>query len=115
MKYSCNIYHNHDFTRGTLPMGATLILIIFGIDETHLTSHGRMTAHPLYLTIGNILKRLRRTYSQNAFVVVAYLPVLKYIGYESDKAKFTEAKRKLYQNCVKMILDPLRHVTIRYL
>ena len=39
-----------------LPEGATLVPILLGVDETRLSRLGRVVAHPLYVTIGNLPK-----------------------------------------------------------
>ena len=95
-------------------MGATLIPVIFGIDETNVNVLGRMSCYPLYLTIGNIPKKIRRTYSQHAYVLVGYLPSLNATGMEGSKAAFTEARRMLYHECMRMVIRDLDDATQRY-
>ena len=67
------------------------------------------------MTIGNLPKRVRRAYSRHAYVLVAYFPILKSTGRDDSKAAFTEAKRVLYQNTMRMILNHLTEATTRYL
>ena len=98
-----------------LPEGATIVLILLGVDETHLTVLGNTTCKPLYLTIRNLPKKVRQTYSCNTYALLAYLPILETTGREADKGVFTQAKRVLYHKCLQVILQSLNNATERYL
>jgi hypothetical protein len=54
--------------------GATIIPILLSSDKTQLTMFGSKTAYPVYMTIGNIPKEIRRKPSRRAYVLLAYLP-----------------------------------------
>ena len=97
-----------------LPEGATLVPILLGVDETCLSRLGYVVAHPLYVTIGNLPKQLCQAYHKNAYVLLAYLPILESSGNESKKSAFIEAKRKLFHQCMKMVLDCLDEAARRY-
>ncbi|KAJ7064424.1 hypothetical protein B0H15DRAFT_807765 [Mycena belliarum] len=61
-----------------LPPGAALAPVIIATDKTQLTQlSGGKSAYPVYLTLGNIPKSLRRKPSQNACILLAYLSVDK--------------------------------------
>jgi hypothetical protein len=94
-----------------LPKGATIIPILFGIDKTNVNTLGRMSCYPLYLSIGNLPKKVRCTYSQHAYVLVGYFPSPDATGMEGDRAAFTEAKRMLYHECLRAILKDLDYAT----
>ncbi|KAF7348086.1 hypothetical protein MSAN_01761200 [Mycena sanguinolenta] len=54
--------------------GATIVPIIISSDKTQLTLFGNKTAYPVYMSIGNIPKEIRRKPSRRAYVLLAYLP-----------------------------------------
>jgi hypothetical protein len=85
----------------------TIIPIIISSDETRLTTFsGDKKAHPVYLTIGNLPKRLRRRISKRGNVLIGYLPVPK-LDCESDKEKRRFHRRDLFHKCLKALLAPL--------
>ncbi|KAG8779955.1 hypothetical protein FRC12_023654 [Ceratobasidium sp. 428] len=87
---------------------ATVISVIISSDETKLTTFsGDKKAHPVYLTIGNIPKRLRRRISKRANILIGYLPVPK-LDCISDKEQRKATRRKLFHTCMKNILQPLQ-------
>ncbi|CAE7180458.1 unnamed protein product, partial [Rhizoctonia solani] len=86
---------------------ATVISCIVSSDETKLTNFaGNKKAHPVYLTIGNLPKRLRRRISKRTSVLIGYLPVPT-LSCETNKEKVREMKRELFHQCLASILAPL--------
>ena len=87
--------------------GATVSPIILASDKTQLTAFsGDKQAWPVYLTIGNIDKRIRRCPSARATMLVGYLPVTKL-------ECFTEKRRakvgyQLFHQCMESLLEPLK-------
>ncbi|QRV85180.1 hypothetical protein RhiJN_13198 [Ceratobasidium sp. AG-Ba] len=85
----------------------TVIPIIISSDETKLTNFsGDKKAHPVYLTIGNIPKRLRRRTSKHANVLLGYLPVPK-LDVQSDPELRRYQRRDLFHRCMRVLLAPL--------
>ncbi|KAG9121968.1 hypothetical protein FRC07_001838, partial [Ceratobasidium sp. 392] len=86
---------------------ATVISLIISSDETKVTTFsGDKKAHPVYLTIGNLPKHLRRRISKRANILIGYLPVPK-LDCISGKEKRRITRRKLFHHCMKTILQPL--------
>ncbi|KAF8597233.1 hypothetical protein BDV93DRAFT_453326, partial [Ceratobasidium sp. AG-I] len=85
----------------------TVISIIISSDETRLTNFsGDKKAHPVYITIGNLPKRLRRRISKRTNVLLGYLPVPK-LDCEPDKDKRGYHRRDLFHKCMRAMLLPL--------
>lgn len=57
--------------------GATIIPVIISLDKTQVTMFRNKTAYPVYMTIGNIPKDIRRKPSRQAHVLLAYLPTTR--------------------------------------
>ncbi|QRV82415.1 C2H2 zinc finger [Ceratobasidium sp. AG-Ba] len=86
----------------------TVITIIISSDETRLTNFsGDKKAHLVYITIGNLPKRLRRRTSQRANVLLGYLPVPK-LDFEPDKDMQRFHRRDLFHKCMRMMMEPLQ-------
>ncbi|KAE9384516.1 hypothetical protein BT96DRAFT_764770, partial [Gymnopus androsaceus JB14] len=91
-----------------LPVGGTLAPVIIASDKTRLTQFsGNKSAYPVYLTIRNLPKSLRRKPSARACVLIAYLSVDK----PSDglsKTALRVRNYELFHRSMATILEPLK-------
>ncbi|KAI9451165.1 hypothetical protein BJY52DRAFT_1206005 [Lactarius psammicola] len=78
--------------------GATIVPVLISTDKTH--------AYPIYMTIGNIPKEIRRKTSLCAYVLLGYLPMTK-LELEKNKARWKRLTANLYHACMRRILNPL--------
>jgi Plavaka transposase len=79
---------------------------LLSTDKTQLTSFRNKNAYPLYLTIGNIPKEIRRKPSLRAYVLLAYLPTTR-LENVANKAQRRRMINNLYHSCMHKILEPL--------
>ena len=66
--------------------GATIIPVIVSSDKTQLTLFRDTQAYPIYLTIGNIPKDIRRKPSRMAQILIGYIPTSKLLGLTNKAA-----------------------------
>ena len=79
--------------------GATIIPVIIASDKTHLSNFtGDKSAWPVYLTIGNIEKYVRRKPSARASILIGYIPVSNLESFSKSKRQF--AGYQLFHNCM---------------
>ncbi|KAF8694533.1 Zn-finger Hypothetical protein, partial [Rhizoctonia solani] len=86
---------------------ATVGQYVIATNQTPLTGFcGSKKAHPVYFTIANLPKRIQRTHSHRAMVLVGYLPIPDLDCEPNDKAaRFM--KDKLFNDCMRNLLRPL--------
>jgi hypothetical protein len=69
---------------------------------------GNQSAYPVYLTIGNISKTVRRKASMHATTIIGYLPVDEF-SEVPKKALRTRLKGELVHRAMLLIIEPLEH------
>ena len=89
--------------------GATVVPVIISSDKTQLTHFRGKSAYPVYLTIGNIPKNIRRKPSRHAQILLAYIPTTKLNGI-ANQAGRRRAIANLYHGCMQIILGPITAV-----
>ncbi|KAF7337296.1 hypothetical protein MSAN_02282200 [Mycena sanguinolenta] len=91
--------------------GATIIPILLSSDKTQLTVFGNKTAYPVYITIGNIPKEIRRKPSRRAYILLAYLPTSR-LGHIKNQAARRRTLANLFHTCLSFITTPLREAGV---
>ncbi|GLB39850.1 putative protein Coprinopsis cinerea okayama7 130 [Lyophyllum shimeji] len=91
--------------------GATILPLIISTDKTQLTLFRNKSAYPIYLTIGNIPKEIRRKPSSRAYVLLGYLPTTR-LENVSNKASRRRLLGNLYHACMKKVLQPLEEAGV---
>ena len=86
--------------------GATIIPVLISTDKTQLTSFRNKSAYPIYMTIGNIPKEIRRKTSMRAYLLLGYLPTTK-LKEEKNETKRKRLINNLYHACLRHVLEPL--------
>jgi hypothetical protein len=90
--------------------GGTVAPILISTDKTKLTEFvGGKTAYPVYMTVGNIPKRMRRKPSQHACVLIAYLSVDKIdrsaMGMSDQEHRIRV--QRVFHEAMRVVLEPL--------
>ena len=80
--------------------------LIVSSDKTRLTQFRDKMAYPIYLTIGNIPKDIRRKPSRHAQILIGYIPVTKLVGITSADAR-RRALANLFHTCMQTVLGPI--------
>ncbi|KAJ6468948.1 hypothetical protein C8R45DRAFT_1055231 [Mycena sanguinolenta] len=87
--------------------GATIIPIIISTDKTQTTMFRNKSAYPVYMTIGNIPKGIRRKPSRQGYILIGYLPTTR-LEHIKVAAACRRAIANLYHACMRKILSPLK-------
>ena len=89
-----------------LPEGGTVVPLLLGSDKTHLTNFsGDKAAWPLYMTLGNVKKEIRRRSSKRAWVLVALLPV-------PPKHPGSGEIHRTWHTAINKILEPIKDLEL---
>ncbi|KAG2151188.1 uncharacterized protein EDB93DRAFT_1224913 [Suillus bovinus] len=88
--------------------GGTIVPIIISTDKTQVTMFRNKSAYPVYLTIGNIPKEIRRKPSRGGHILLAYLPTTR-LEQITNKASRRRSLANLYHACLSRVLAPLQH------
>ncbi|KAH9177873.1 hypothetical protein EDB89DRAFT_2111982 [Lactarius sanguifluus] len=86
--------------------GATVILVILSSDKTQLTLFRGKAAYPVYLTIGNVSKDIRRKLSRCAQMLISYIPTACLEGIGNKTAR-RHTLANLFHFCMRNLLAPI--------
>ncbi|QRV86859.1 hypothetical protein RhiJN_14877 [Ceratobasidium sp. AG-Ba] len=86
----------------------TVVPVIIASDKTTLsTMAGGQQAYPVYLTIGNISKVIRRKASKRATIILGYLPVDSFKDVTSRPLR-SDLRGELLHRSMEAIIEPLK-------
>jgi len=96
--------------KSSLPVGDTVVPIIFMSDATHLTNFcGDKKAWPVYMTIGNLSAKARMQHTMHGVLLLALLPIP--VKMREVPAKIRNAQREhnrsVVQNVLKHVMQDL--------
>lgn len=91
-----------------VPPGSTIAPVIIATDKTQLAQFGSgRKAYPVYLTLGNISRRIRRKPSQHACILLGYLPSISVADTNLTDAEQRSRNARLFHEAMRIILQPL--------
>src|ERR1700759_4312449 len=90
---------------------STIVPVIISTARTQVTQFGGKAVYPVYLTIGNLPKDIRRKPSRRGQILLAYLPTTK-LKHVTSAAARRRMLINLFHSCLKNILQPLEDIGI---
>jgi len=97
-----------NFFQSHVKPGGTVAPILVSTDKTKLTQFvGGKTAYPVYMTVGNIPKKIRRKPSEHACVLIAYLSVDKIDRSQMSEQEHRTRIQKVFHEAMRVVLEPL--------
>ncbi|KAL0563684.1 hypothetical protein V5O48_018380, partial [Marasmius crinis-equi] len=87
--------------------GATIIPVILSSDKTQITLFRNKSAYPVYLTIRNLPKEIRRKPSKQGQILLAYLPTTR-LEHINNKASRRRSIANLFYASMNSVLSPLK-------
>src|ERR1700733_13346939 len=90
-----------------LPKEATLLGVVLSSDKTNISAMtGGRIAHPLLISLANLFMDFRMKASNQAFLLLALLPVPKFI--HRDRKLCGILENRMIHECLDFILKPLK-------
>jgi hypothetical protein len=80
--------------------------VILSSDKTQLTVFRGKQAYPVYMTIGNVLKDIRRKPSRRAYILIGYIPTTKLATISNNSAR-RRAQANLFHYCMRHLIEPI--------
>lgn len=105
--YSTLMSHSLQSELEKVKPGATVIPIIISSDKTTITTFSGKTAYPVYLTIGNLPKEIRRKPSRRGQILLAYLPTTR-LDHVTNEAQRKRLVLNITHRCLRQIMRPLK-------
>ena len=106
ISYHCLLLTASQQTLELRSPGATVIPVIISSDKTLLTHFRSKSAYPVYMSIGNIPKDIRRKPTQRAQMLMGYIPTTR-LNDMGNKTARRRTLANLFHACMHKILSPL--------
>ncbi|KIJ58277.1 hypothetical protein HYDPIDRAFT_63703, partial [Hydnomerulius pinastri MD-312] len=87
--------------------GGTIVPLLLSSDKTQVTLFRNKSAYPIYMTIGNLPKEVRRKPSRRAQILVGYLPTAK-LEHITNKSARRRTLANVFHACMRELLHPLK-------
>ena len=104
-----NEMHTADWwweTQEKLPPGATVVPVILASDKTQLTRFaGDVSPWPVYLTIGNFSRELRRRQTVPSKILIGFIPKVKTGTRRVDDRRARDINAQAYHDTLRLILE----------
>ncbi|PPR06007.1 hypothetical protein CVT24_004719 [Panaeolus cyanescens] len=84
----------------------TVVPVIISSDKTQLTLFRGQQSYPVYITIGNLPKHIRRKPTRQSQMLLAYLPTTK-LEHVTNKSSRRRCMSNLFHHCMRHITKPL--------
>lgn len=89
----------------------TVVPIIIATDATQVTLFSGRKVYPVYMTIGNISKLVRRFPSQRTWLLIGYIPIPE-LAYITDPEEKRVKRWQLLHKCMAPLMAPLQELAI---
>ncbi|KAJ3735343.1 hypothetical protein DFJ43DRAFT_1037221 [Lentinula guzmanii] len=86
--------------------GRTVLPVIISSDKTQVTVFRNKSVYPVYMSIGNIPKEIRRKPSRRAYILLGYLPTTN-LSHIKNAASRRRSIANLFHTCMRHIMKPL--------
>ncbi|THU77334.1 hypothetical protein K435DRAFT_702628 [Dendrothele bispora CBS 962.96] len=90
--------------------GSTIVPVIISSDQTQLTTFRNKNCYPVYVTIGNIPKEIRRKPTRQGQILLGYLPIIKLSNLTGPLAMRRRMVANIFHACMGYMLRPLEKV-----
>ncbi len=88
-----------------MPPGATVVPVILATDKTLITKlRGDVSTWPVYITIGNISRDIRRKQTVPSKLLLGFILVFKDITKSADNEEAWRRKAKAYHESMRLML-----------
>ncbi|KAJ3713080.1 hypothetical protein C8R42DRAFT_531356, partial [Lentinula raphanica] len=107
--WTSSFWHSVQVSFLKIPEGGTVAPVIIATDKTQLTQFsGNKSAYPVYMTLGNIPKTTRCKPGTRACILIAYLPVDKFVKDGLTKTQLKLRNYQLFHRVMSIVLDSLK-------